>query len=63
MFDLISIYCPECGGAAEDMPPQDWQEPGAAPGYRHAADRTALCSVFTRSGYGPAEPVEGEVDA
>ncbi len=63
MFDLISIYCPECGDAAEDMPPQDRPESGKVPGYRHVADRTALCPVMTRDGYRPAEPVEGEADA
>jgi hypothetical protein len=60
VFDLISIYCPQCGDAAEDMPPQDWAESGEVPGYRHVADRTALCAVLTRHGDRPAEPVEGE---
>jgi hypothetical protein len=63
VFDLISIYCPQCGDAAEDMPPQEWQESGEVPGYRHVADRRALCRLRTRNGYSPAEPVEGEVDS
>jgi hypothetical protein len=63
VFDLISICCPQCGDAAEDMPPQNGPESGEMPGYRHVADRTALCPVRTRSGYGPAEPVEGDANA
>ena len=53
-----TIYCPECDDDAEDMPPQDRYEPGGLPGYRHVADRTALCAVLTRYGCRPSEPVE-----
>lgn len=61
MFSLTNIYCPECGDAAEDMAPEDWRElTREAPGYRHVADRTALCPVTTRRGERPAEPVEHE---
>lgn len=61
MFSLTSIYCPECGDAAEDMPPEDRREPvGQNFGYRHVTDRTALCPVTTRRGERPAEPVEHE---
>lgn len=63
MFSLISIYCPECGDAAEDMPPEDWRDRGDAPGYRHVSDRTALCPVITRGGERPAEPVERDDEA
>jgi hypothetical protein len=56
----VTIFCPECGDAAEDMPPRDWHEPGWLPGYRHVADRTALCPVVTRDGCRPSEPVERE---
>lgn len=54
----VTIYCPECGDAAEDMPPEDWRASGGVPGYRHVGDRTALCPMRTSTGYGPAEPVE-----
>jgi hypothetical protein len=42
------MICPQCGDAAEDMPPQNWLESGEVPGYRHVADRTALCAVRMR---------------
>jgi hypothetical protein len=61
MFDTstyVTIVCPECGSAAEDMPPEEWFAPGEQPLYRHVADRTAMCPVRTRSGDRPAEPVE-----
>ena len=54
----VTIYCPECGDAAEDMPPAYWCGPGELPGYRHLGDRTALCPVKTGAGYRPAEPAE-----
>jgi hypothetical protein len=59
----VTIYCPECGAAAEDMPPENWQGSGEVPGYRHVADRTALCPVLTRGGERPAKPAEREADA
>ena len=63
MFELTTIYCPECGDAAEDMAPENGQDFREVPGYRHVRDWTALCPVLTRSGYQPTEPVEGdEVD-
>jgi hypothetical protein len=52
------IYCPACGDPVEDMPPQNWMGPGEVPGYRHMADRTALCPVMTRDRDRPAEPIE-----
>lgn len=63
MYTLTSIYCPECGDAAEDVPPENWHEQvGEAPGYRHVWDRTALCPVMTRGGEQPFEPVERDED-
>ena len=59
MFEQTTdIYCPECGEPVEDMPPVGWFGPGGIPGYRHVADRTALCPVMARDGDRPAEPVE-----
>jgi hypothetical protein len=62
VFELTTIYCPECGGAAEDIAPEDGQDVREAPGYRHVGDRTSLCEVLTRAGWRPAEPVEGGRD-
>jgi hypothetical protein len=61
VFELTSIYCPECGGAVEDMPPEsglDRHDVREVPGYRHVSDRSALCEVPTRNGDQPADPVE-----
>ena len=63
MIELTSIYCPECGDAAEDMAPENEQDVRKAPVYRHVGDRTALCPVLTRACYQPAEPVEGHNEA
>jgi hypothetical protein len=62
VIELTTIYCPECGAAAEDMTPEN--EPGFrdTPGYRHVGDRTALCPVLTRGAWQPAEPVEDDRD-
>ena len=62
MIELTTIYCPECGDAAEDMAPENGPDAREVPGYRHVGDRTALCPVLTRGGYRPAEPVEGDRD-
>ena len=63
MIELISISCPECGDAAEDMAPENEQDVREAPGYRHVGDRTALCPVLIRGAWQPAEPVEGDDEA
>lgn len=63
MFDLTEIFCPECGDAVEDVPPENYIGPGLAPEYRHVSDGTALCPVITRHGHVPAEPVEHQVSA
>lgn len=63
MIELTTIYCPECGDAAEDMVPENGQDVREAPGHRHVGDRTALCPVLSRDGYRPAEPVEGDDEA
>ena len=42
MIELTTIYCPECGDAAEDMALEKGQDFREVPGYRHVADRTAL---------------------
>ena len=60
MIELTSIYCPECGAAAEDMAPENEPDAREIPGYRHAGDRTALCLVLAHRCYQPAEPVEGD---
>ena len=62
MIELTTIYCPECGDAAEDMAPENEPDAREVPGYRHVGDRTALCPVRTRAGWRPAEPVEGDRD-
>jgi hypothetical protein len=62
VIELTTIYCPECGDAAEDMGPENEPDAREEPGYRHVGDRTALCPVLTHSGYRPAEPVEGDRD-
>ena len=62
MIELTTIYCPECGDAAEDMAPETEHGAGAVSGYRHVGDRPALCPVLTRAGWRPAEPVEGDQD-
>jgi hypothetical protein len=62
VIELTTIYCPECGDAAEDMAPENEHDVDEAPGYRYVADRTALYSVLTRAGWRPAEPVEGDHD-
>ena len=60
--DRTAWFCPECGDAVEDAPPETYLVPGVRPGYRHVSDRTALCPVMTASGYRPAEPVEHQID-
>ena len=61
--NLTVLFCPECGDAVEDAPPETYLVPGVRPGYRHVSDRTALCPVMTAVGYRPAEPVEHQTDA
>jgi hypothetical protein len=56
-----ALFCPECGDAVEDVTLEHYLVPGLRPGYRHVADRTALCPVMTAAGYRPAEPVEHQV--
>ena len=63
MFELTSVYCPECGDDAEDVVPENGQDFRELPWYRHVGDRTALCPVLTRAGYQPAEPVDGHDEA
>jgi hypothetical protein len=46
---VTAIYCPECGGEAEQGAPHDWIVPGKAPEYRHADDKTGLCPVMTNA--------------
>ena len=58
---LTSIYCPECGDEAEDVPPACYVGRGIRPEYRHVSDGTALCPVITRQGYRPVEPVEHQL--
>jgi hypothetical protein len=62
VIELTTIYCPECGDAAEDMAPANGQDLSEAAGYRHVSDRPALCPVITRDEYRRAEPVEGDRD-
>ena len=62
MIELTTIYCSECGDAAEDMAPENEHDVRETPGYRHVGDRTALCQVLTRGAWQPAEPVEGDRD-
>ena len=62
MIELTTIYCLECGEAAEDMAPANGQDFREVPGYRHVRDWTALCEVRTCEGWRPAEPVEGYRD-
>ena len=61
--EVMAIFCPECGDAVEDAPPENYLVPGVRPGYRHVSDRTALCPVVTAVGYRPAEPVEHQAGA
>jgi hypothetical protein len=58
MFETTDIYCPECGDPRRGHATDRLAVPGEVPGYRHGADRTALCAVLTRDGGRPAEPIE-----
>ena len=60
MFELTSVYCPECGDDAEDVVPENGQDFRVLPWYRHVGDRTALCPAMTEQLL--AEPVEGDRD-
>ena len=35
MFELTSVYCPECGDDAEDVVPENGQDFRELPWYRH----------------------------
>ncbi|SDH71576.1 hypothetical protein [Pseudonocardia oroxyli] len=57
MDDELNASCPECGAQVVPVPPRNWITPGETPGWTHAWDGTALCPVFGKDGYRPAEPV------
>jgi hypothetical protein len=63
VIELTSIYCPECGDAAEDVAPENEPDVRQVRAYRHEGDRTALCPVLIRGAWQPAEPVEGDDEA
>ena len=50
---MADYVCPECGEAAQQVPPTDWRVPAPRPHWSHL-DGTSLCPVVGTGGYVPA---------